>query len=32
MGEIGHVSPKTVADVLSMLKNGRNEFLNAAVD
>jgi len=32
MGETGHISPETVADVLSMLKDGQNEFLNAAAD
>ncbi len=32
MGETGRVSPKTVAGVLTMLKAGRDEFLESAAD
>lgn len=29
MGETGHVSPETVVDVLTTLKDSRDEFLDA---
>lgn len=32
MGETGRVSPETVADVLSTLKEGRDEFLEAVAE
>ena len=32
MGETGRVSPETVADVLTTLKEGRDEFLEAVAE